>query len=203
MQDTNLSLTSEELQLMQDRTLFDIKQRITGKIAAGLGKLQDALVHDSDAIISLTGENVFKLHGKISRGENYLGYPYLVLDCPRIFEKENVFAFRSMFWWGNHFSYTLHIAGKYFYQVKESFVKNYPSFLTKGIYVCVNDNPWVYHFEKENYLLLENIDQPLLQKIINQDFLKLSIKTELSHWDSISQDGADAFRMFCTILYDR
>ena len=35
---------------------------------------------------------------KIAKGENYLGLPYVILDYPRIFGKEDVFAFRTMFW---------------------------------------------------------------------------------------------------------
>ena len=36
---------------------------------------------------------------KISRGENYLGLPWLMLDYPRMFNKEKVFAVRTFFWW--------------------------------------------------------------------------------------------------------
>jgi len=50
---------------------------------------------------------------KVSRGENLKGLPYLVLDFPRIFTKENIFAFRTLFWWGNYVSCTLHLKGTY------------------------------------------------------------------------------------------
>ena len=45
----------------------------------------------------------FDVSPKISRGEQYLGLPYVMLDYPRIFSKENVFAIRTFFWWGNYF----------------------------------------------------------------------------------------------------
>ena len=48
---------------------------------------------------------------KIAKGENYLQLPYVLLDYPRCFDKENIFAIRTMFWWGNFFSITLHLSG--------------------------------------------------------------------------------------------
>ena len=33
---------------------------------------------------------------------------------PAVFSKENIFAIRTMFWWGNFFSISLHVSGKYF-----------------------------------------------------------------------------------------
>lgn len=35
---------------------------------------------------------------KISKGENYKGLPYFVLDQPRYFDKENIFTIRHLFW---------------------------------------------------------------------------------------------------------
>jgi len=50
---------------------------------------------------------------KISRGENYLGLPYLVLDYPRLFRPDAVLAIRTFFWWGHFFSSTLQLSGGY------------------------------------------------------------------------------------------
>ena len=47
------------------------------------------------------GENAYS--GKISRGENYRGLPYLILDYPAYFSQKDIFAFRTMFWWGHFF----------------------------------------------------------------------------------------------------
>jgi hypothetical protein len=51
------------------------------------------------------------LNGKISRGENYQLLPYIILDYPSYFSRNNIFAVRTMFWWGNFFSITLHLSG--------------------------------------------------------------------------------------------
>ncbi|HQW24051.1 MAG TPA: hypothetical protein PLI47_12175, partial [Bacteroidia bacterium] len=48
-------------------------------------------------VVSASGLQVDNLNvssGKIFRGENYRGFPYVLLDCPRLFNRESVFAFR-------------------------------------------------------------------------------------------------------------
>ena len=37
-------------------------------------------------------------NGRVFKGEYYRDLPFVTLDFPRIFEKENVFAYRTMFW---------------------------------------------------------------------------------------------------------
>ena len=64
---------------------------------------------------------------KISKGENYKGLPWLVLDYPRYFNKEDIFAIRTLFWWGNFFSITLHISGKYKMRYEKKIIDSFES----------------------------------------------------------------------------
>ena len=73
------------------------------------------------------------LNGKIFRGENYRQLPYLVLDYPKHFSKESVLAFRTMLWWGNFFSCTLHLQGKALDERRSSLIQNWRSFRKKDI----------------------------------------------------------------------
>ena len=50
---------------------------------------------------------------KISKGEKYKGLPWVMLDYPRIFGKEDIMAIGTRFWWGHYFSVTLHLKGGY------------------------------------------------------------------------------------------
>ncbi|MFK5012123.1 hypothetical protein ACI4AC_27485, partial [Klebsiella pneumoniae] len=45
---------------------------------------------------------LFALSPKISKGEQYLQLPYVMLDFPRNFTDNDFFAIRTFFWWGNH-----------------------------------------------------------------------------------------------------
>ena len=55
--------------------------------------------------------NAFLKAGKISKGDSYLDLPYFVLDYPRLFSKEDVFAYRVMVRWGHEISFTFHLGG--------------------------------------------------------------------------------------------
>lgn len=50
---------------------------------------------------------------KVNRGENLEGLPYRLLDFPVYFDKENILAFRLLFWWGRPIHFILHLKGKY------------------------------------------------------------------------------------------
>lgn len=203
MQDTNLEITATELKLMQDTTFFEKKWSILQKIESLLSGLQDGLAEKKNYYGAFLPEKVLQTPGKISRGENYLGYPYLVLDFPRIFEKEHVFAYRSMFWWGNNFGFSLHIGGRYFEDAFEKFLVNYASLQLPGIYLCVNEDPWEYHYKKDNYELLSDFaDRSMIEhKILPLQFIKLSLRTDIADWAIVKKDGLRAFDLFTSALY--
>lgn len=98
----NLILSEPELAKVQDANWIFTKHLIMEKAAAILrGQVQEInnqfnFLLQWDAFKELTATMP-----KISKGENYLQLPYLILDYPAIFEKNNIFALRTFFWWGN------------------------------------------------------------------------------------------------------
>ena len=203
MQDTKIEISPAELRGMTDTSFFDLKTSVMQKVSGLLGELQFSREQQRSRFENRLPEGVFSQTGKISRGENYRGYPYLVLDYPRLFEKQNTFAYRSMFWWGNYFSYTLHIGGKYYEACKNNFITNFELLKIPGVYVCVNDHPWEYHFETSNYVPAQSIGAGLLaeKKFTEQPFIKLSFRSELSTWQHVKTDGMHAFELFLKVLF--
>ncbi len=107
-----IQLSKLENELVNNTEWILTKQAIINKVYLLLGELHEtyaSILNDERYFIS-----IFKgtKSGKISKGENYLGLPYAILDYPAIFKKEDVFAIRTMFWWGNFFSITLHVSGR-------------------------------------------------------------------------------------------
>ena len=92
---------------------------------------------------------------KISKGENYKGLPYLVLDYPRYFGKDDHFAIRSMFWWGNFFSITLHLSGIYKKMYENKIEASFTLLKEESFFIGISDDQWEHHFETSNYLPLE------------------------------------------------
>ena len=125
---------------------------------------------------------------KISRGENYKGLPYLVLDHPGYFVKEEVFSYRVIFWWGHLFSFSLHVAGKHLDDATKQLLKQMNKPFCKNIYICINDSPWQYYFEPDNYQLVSSLSAESIQKIVSDHgFLKIARKSTLEEWPFLTK----------------
>src|SRR5437868_6529086 len=104
------SLSIYEMKLVTDPEVLLTKNRIIQKVYELFGGLAEDYKDVLKAAGLFTSNEVV---AKISRGENYKGLPYVMLDYPRQFAKVEVFAIRSFFWWGNFFSITLQLGGQY------------------------------------------------------------------------------------------
>ncbi len=146
------------------------------------------------SILSRGGVNTS--NGKIFRGENYKGLPYVVLDYPRLFSTESVFAFRTMFWWGNEFSFTLHLQGTAWEERKALFIKKLPQLLNRELYICVNVSPWQYHFDRENFVPLDEYSATVGKEELEQlPFLKLSSRLDIRNYENLSEQAGMTFRL--------
>src|SRR5215467_3803243 len=111
--DSKIQLSTFEMDLLNNSEWILTKNLVIKKAQRLLEEVQETnLRHVKEGSINFPKE-VIGISPKISKGENYSGLPWLMLDFPRFFEKEKVFAIRTMFWWGNFFSTTLHLSGQY------------------------------------------------------------------------------------------
>ncbi len=187
------SLTTYEKQLVSDPQVLIAKNTIIQKVIYLFGTLSEAYKIELHHKIP-NRENL--INPKISRGENYLGLPYVILDFPRQFGKADIFAIRSFFWWGNFFSITLHLSGVYqqqhFYVIQNAIDKNFFS----GWYIGSLENQWDHHFENNNYVPL----QAMKINIANLNFLKLAKKIPLSEWDRTNSFFIENFKLLINTL---
>ena len=110
---TKIQLSPFESQLVNNSEWILTKNLIIKKAQQLLEEVQESIWrYTTVSRVNLPGE-VTAISPKISKGENYHGLPWLTLDYPRYFQKEKVFAIRTMFWWGNFFSTTIHLSGQY------------------------------------------------------------------------------------------
>ena len=139
-------------------------------------------------------EEVHAISPKISRGENYLGLPWLILDYPRYFEKQNIFAIRTMFWWGNFFSTTLQLSGKYKDLYEGAVINSYEEWNEHEFYFCIHEGQWHHHWERENYQPVKKISKDQFAKEIKKrDFIKLAKKISFAHWNSAAGKLSENF----------
>ncbi len=123
--------------------------------------------------------------GKISKGENYKGLPYMVLDYPRYFSKEDIFLMRTMFWWGNEFSAMLILKGQPYEELKPALRSFLSHEIAQDFYLCVGDSPWDYHFGEGNFRKISAMNNEELKSALAQPFFKLAQKIPLESYENL------------------
>ncbi len=176
-----IHLSKYEIEVVTDTLWILTKQSITEKIFFFFGEMHELYKSLHTNLNSFFDEFHFIKNGKISKGENYLGLPYVILDYPASFEKNNLFMIRTMFWWGNFFSITLHISG--YERMQKLNLKNLLSYLKeKNFFVCINEDEWHHNFETTNYLPAIEMYKKDWAEVRKKKFFKISKKIELAKW---------------------
>jgi len=143
-------------------------------------------------------EEVLIQSPKIARGENYNGLPYVMLDYPRFFGKEDVFALRTMFWWGNFLSITWHLKGRYGKLYRRNLISNYERLAVEDFQLCIGEDEWRHDFNDDNYLRLQNLDITRFSaELADKSFNKLAVKISLDQWNNAK---IKLIRVYQTIL---
>ena len=191
----NVSLSAFEKQLVTDTSWILTKNNIIQKVFVMFGELSEAF--QSNAALKQLPSVIAEISPKISKGENYQGLPYVILDYPRCFSKEDVFAVRTFFWWGNFFSITLHLKGKYKQQFEQAIADAVRAGELNNAWMNVSDNEWIHHFEDTNMLPVQLTKADSLQQ---NNILKLAYKLELNQWDDAEEFLKKIFDQYMLLL---
>ena len=202
MSATKVTLSPKELELVNNADWILTKNLIIHKVYNLFSEVANNYREDKNKFTSFDSSQIFELAPKISRGEQYQQLPYVMLDYPRIFSEQDIFAIRSFFWWGNHCSIHLILKGKYLQQFGNS-INNYFQLFgnyapeTRGWYIGVGEDPWQHHFEKDNYISIADWNG---LPVNNHPFLKLAKKIPLEEWDDINEFMVKHFNRLLSIL---
>lgn len=182
MNDPKIHLSEHELALVTDASWILTKQIIIKKVIELFGQLLQSYREMVNSGGFLLHENSKDQNGKISRGENYKELPYVILDYPASFSRDNIFAIRTMFWWSNFFSITLHLSGSY----KEKYTSNKPGVLRwlqeKEFSICVGENEWEHHFDSDHYKRSIDLNENQFEELLNKGFFKVAKSIPLTEY---------------------
>ena len=178
--ETKVTLSPGELAMAQDPEIILTKTAVIRKAALLFGNMvpginacfAETLSHDPAIIASVP---------KISKGENYKGFPYVLLDHPAVFGKENIFALRTMFWWGHFFSITLQLSGKYKSRFQNIIFKN----LTGDFFIACGEDEWQHHFGEDNFIPFASIPENKKATLSEKHFLKIALRFEVGDWNEM------------------
>lgn len=182
MDTSKIQLSADEMQLVSNSAWILTKHRIIEKVYLLFGHLSDQMQVYLAERKQLLPSELFQLPPKISRGEQYEALPYVVLDYPRVFSKEDVFAVRSFFWWGHYFSITLHLKGKFLAQYHHAVIAAIAANKLQGVYLSYSGSEFSFNLDGKNYLQPEKV-QAMGNTVQEQaSFLKISYKHSFEHW---------------------
>ena len=180
---TKIALSDKELKLVCSTEWILTKHAVIQKVYDLFGEILPLFEKAIKEKEEYLPEGVFINSPKISKGENYKLLPYVMLDYPRYFGKEDTIAIRTFFWWGNFFSVCLQLSGR-FKDANFELLNQKFEWLRQNEYcICVNDNAWEHHFEKDNFINLDLLsEEKFKETLFEKPFIKIAKNTPLHHW---------------------
>lgn len=197
---TKIVLSDKELSLVNDAEWILTKHTIIKKVNNLFSDLIPAISSAINKKNIVLPPELTAAHPRIYKGENYLQLPYVMLDYPGYFKGEHIFAIRTMFWWGNFFSITLHLSGKYKMMFEEKLLGNIDK--TKNdFFVAIGKDQWQHHFEENNYLPARLYTKEQLKENWDENsFIKLALKFNLQNWNNTASSIQEGYLKIATLL---
>jgi len=171
--DAKVLFSAEEMRLVSDPAWILTKNSAVRKVVEGFGELSG----EWRGILPVEGAGRAWGDPRISKGEQYKGLPWVMLDYPRIFGKEDILAIRTMFWWGHYFSVTLHLKGKYLRTYLPVILARRAELGAAGFWPGVSEDEWEH--DHRPGIWGDGERGAGIWEIGNRPFLKLSARCEL------------------------
>jgi hypothetical protein len=177
--DAKLQLSAEEMRLVTDPGWILTKNSIIGKVVGMFAGLSEEWREKWEGVPGRLS-HVPRSEPKISRGENYKGLPWVMLDYPRVFGRDDVFAIRTMFWWGHAFNMTLHLKGEWKRLFLPVIIAQKDAFAAAGFQWGVMEDEWEHGHTAESYRPMGELEEG--PDAADRPFLKLSVRVALESW---------------------
>lgn len=188
----------DERQLISDREFFERKLAITEKIRDIYSDLRGRLKEVLRPEAYLAPPGVDYTQGKLSGGEHHFDLPYIFLDFPRLFSRSAIFAYRSIFWWGHHFLFSLILSGDLLPDYRERFLLGMERLLGRGDFLAISLDPWEWRGGEENVQAIIGANRAKVVEALRQHpFLKLIRFIPFDHPSlsrgNLAEEGVQAF----------
>ncbi|MEQ8412857.1 MAG: hypothetical protein RIB71_00275 [Imperialibacter sp.] len=195
--------SKEEIELMGDGELLLLKRKVISKMADRFSRIEGIFrqIMRSENDLHLPPDTLLKA-GKVSRGENYKGLPYIVLDYPRLMTRHDVLNIRLLFWWGHYFTLSLHLGGEFWKERKPNILRNIGALTLENIRFQIDGSPWENDIFSDNFHELNPTDSVQTLSIEKSTFLRLSHYLPLNETQNLDEFATKGFKKFMSILKD-
>ena len=194
---SDLIFNDSELKIINDDVFLIKKEAITQKIIEYFNHISIELRNEFSKK-ALCEYWDLSIAPKISRGEKYNSLPYIVLDYPSYFNKEDIFCFRIIFLWSKQFNCNLILKGLPLLKF-ESHIKEHEGALKKNKYILeYNSSPWEHEIGKR----LHNSDNLINYSFKKKEaYLKISKSLPLEHMISLEELSKNMLKDIITVLF--
>lgn len=201
MRRTEIYFNKQETDLMFSREIFPLKRRINEKIYILFEQikqgLKDSPIHQKFSF----PDDADVLAGKISQGENHQAYPWIMLDYPRLFKKERIFSFRTLFWYGSGFSNALLAGGACCENFAPQLIRNKNLLDGNEIYFSFTEEPWDHEVRGTESALIDEVSvEKIKTHIETHHYFKLSHAIASADAEIILQKSIENYTLLLDVL---
>jgi hypothetical protein len=190
-----VSLSDIEMQLVSNAEWILTKNRIIQKVYELFGQLSELYKHNT--LLQILPPETILQSPKIFKGEQYEGLPYVMLDYPRCFGKEDILAVRTFFWWGNYFTITLQLKGMYKQLYQTNIAKQIKEGNLAGAFINVGEDEWVHHLLPSNMKPITIADA---NTIAQKQTVKLVYQLKLAQWNEAETFLSHVFDQYMKLM---
>ncbi len=198
-------LTPGELTAARNTRIFKTKATVIKKIWGLFDELRQLIRKELTARKLLVPQGTDTTRGQIAKGENHHELPYVFMDIPQYFTREEMCTYRSFFWWGNGLVFALILSGLHHNEYKHRLLENYSLFSDKGLQLAIRDTPWEWD-QGRNFAIpiLESNRKIIRRALAHSFFMKVERFFPLSDavfkGNRIPQAGLDTFRSILPLI---
>ncbi len=134
-----------------------------------------------------------KFDYKISKGEAYKNLPYLVLDFPKIQTKKFDILCRTMFWWGNYFSFNFFVKTDLidFKKISKS---------NSDAFILMDNDIWNQVVNSDSFKQIDSLNEKDFANLSTNEYLKISKKHPLKEYKSLNKVGLQFYQNVFELL---
>ena len=189
--------SKDELTIIHDTEFFRLKSTVTQKFYQLFGELIQEIKEEIPQSKFVFPRGMDLKNGRITKGENYLGLPYVVADFPKIFNQEGVFTFRTWFWWGNYVLFTWHLSGTYLRVYQNHLISKFEDFQKAELLIFIGEDEWQQHITDSSYLDLNHVNKKTYVNLVKErPYFKVTQKLSFQDVENISRIGKDIYEVF-------
>jgi hypothetical protein len=203
MEIAKVKFEKEELELLTHPEFFLLKKRLGVKINDLLTQCIPVIKAELERNSSGLPQNLIDSTPKISKGENYLSFPWQILDFPRSFGKEETFALRTLCWYGNGISLSLLLGGEIANKYAASIHQNFSVLAENDFRICIHHDPFLHHFEEDNIISCKQFMESgmtAIDLLKNHQFIKIVKVFSFEEINSIPEKVGDSTKILLEMI---